>query len=101
MVAVRLTAVVGEDRRLNIVLPPEIPVGEVELTVQAVSTPDAANAKRAEVRAKLLAAGKLSTRRESSPDTVRLTQEELWKIGTLPLGAKQSHEMIDEDRGER
>lgn len=101
MVAVRLTAVVGEDRRLNIVLPPEIPVGEVELTVQSVSTPDAANAKRTEVRAKLLAAGILATEQVSSPEAVPLTREELWKLTQPPPGAKPTHEQIDEDRGER
>jgi hypothetical protein len=103
MVAVRLTAVVGEDRRLNIVLPPEIPVGVVELTVKAVSSVDmeAANAKRAEVRAKLLAGGILATEQVSSPDAIPLTIAELWKLTQPPPGAKPTHEQIDEDRGER
>lgn len=102
MVAVRLTAVVGEDRRLNIVLPPEIPVGMVELTVQAASSVDmeAANAKRAEVRAKLLAGGILATEQVSPPDTVQLTEEELWALTQPPPSAKPTHEQIDEDRGE-
>lgn len=68
----RLKAKVGADRRLVIELPPEMPTGEVELTV-------------------------LSKQPEGA---VALTPEERMEIGKLPPDARPSEELIDEDRGE-
>lgn len=45
MKAVRLNAIVGEDHRLQILVPEEIPVGEVEVIVLA-STPSSAPAEQ-------------------------------------------------------
>lgn len=106
----RLKAKVGADRRLVIELPPEMPTGEVELTVlskqpeQPESVPQNDTPKtaltREEARAKLLAAGALVTWLHAPEDAVALTPEERMEIGQLPPGARPSEELVDEDRGE-
>ena len=104
MVAIRLTAVVGEDRRLVIELPKDMPTGPVELVIRPQpaepesSTP--VNPAREAARAKLLAAGALVTHFEIPEGFVPLTPEERMRIGTMPPGTRGSEELIDEDRGE-
>lgn len=113
MYAIKLTAIVPDDRRLVIELPPDAPTGEVEIEIHAapqptaeppaVTPPDAPKQgmTREEARAKLLAAGALSIIKSDLPeDYVPLTQEELFQIGQMPPGTRPSHEIIIEDRGE-
>ncbi len=97
-----LSAVVGEDRKLVIELPPDAPTGPVELTVRLIKPEyrPPHNPAREAARAKLLAAGALVTHIEVPEDAVPLTLEERIHIGTLPPGARSSDELIDEDRGE-
>ncbi len=100
---IRLSAVVGEDRRLVIDLPPDTPLGPVELEVRpAAPVPTQRNKPltREEARAKLLAAGYLVTSIHAPEGTVPLTAEERMEIGRLPPGARPSDELVDEDRGE-
>jgi hypothetical protein len=104
MNAILLSAVVGEDRHLIIDLPPDAPIGHVEVEIrpaQIVSPKPVINPAREAARAKLLAAGALVTSFEVPEGTIRLTVEERMRIGTLPAGARSSDELIDEDRGRR
>lgn len=102
MVAIRLKTVVGEDRKLIIQLPDEIPPGGVELVVRASesSGSNTSNPVREAARAKLLAAGALVTEFNVPPNAVRLTVEERMRLGTLPPDARLSLDLINEDRGE-
>ena len=103
MQPIRLTAVVGEDRRLVIDLPPDTPTGPVELEVRSAAPAPTVPDKpltREEARAKLLAAGYLVTSIRAPEGTVPLTPEEILEIGKLPPGARPSEELVDEDRGE-
>lgn len=107
---ITLSAVVSEDHKLVIELPEDVPAGEVEVIIRPIAPQTTAtqaddeyppyNAKREEIRAKLLAAGILLTNIEVPEGTVPLTPEERMRIGTLPPGARPSEELINEDRGE-
>lgn len=107
MYAIKLTAIVPDDRRLVIELPPDAPTGEVEIEIHAAPQPaepapdvPKKGLTREEARAKLLAAGYLVTSIRAPQGYVPLTAEERLKIGTLPEGSRPSHELIIEDRGE-
>lgn len=99
MDAITLSVMVGEDRRLVIDLPPDTPVGPVDVVI----TPreKIINPAREAARAKLLAAGRLVTNIRAPEGTVPLSPEELLRIGQRPPGTKSLDEMIDEDRGPR
>lgn len=104
MTQITVQATVGDDRKLIINLPDDIPAGEVEVTVRAKTpsppTDDGATLTREEARRRMAAAGLLSTWHKAPPGTVPLTPEERMRIGTLPPDARPSEELIDEDRGE-
>jgi hypothetical protein len=101
---------VGEDKRLTIDLPAEVPVGPVDVVIipresaEVAYAPDYAPewvAKREEFRRRLAEAGFLSTAHIAPPDTVPLSPHELLVVGTLPPGARPTDELVDEDRGPR
>lgn len=71
---------------------------KLQLEVQAEAV--VVNPAREAARAKLLAAGVLVTQFDVPEGAVRLSTEELLKIGKLPPGARSSLELINEDRGE-
>lgn len=106
--SITIETVINEDRKLTINLPPDVPIGqvEVEVVVRPVSHVDedtALAAWRAEyerLRAKLAAAGALSTIWKAPEGTVELTEEELWELGQMPPGAPSSEQLVREDRGE-
>jgi hypothetical protein len=103
MVALRFSVTIGEDRRLVIDLPPEMPLGpaEANVVIEMALSSEAVPDDRAVLMARLRAAGVI---RESVPvpvDARQLSDMERIKIGTLPPGARPSHELIDEDRGSR
>lgn len=104
MVAIRLNAVVGDDRKLIIQLPNDIPPGDIELIVRTVEPNTASttlvNPAREAAKAKLLAAGALVTVFNVPSEAVRLTVEERMRLGTLPSDSKSSLDLINEDRGE-
>jgi hypothetical protein len=101
MDTVMIPVEVGEDRRLVIDVPPVVPIGPADVVI--VPRPDGqkatTNPAREEARAKLRAAGALSTIRYAPADARPLSDEELMRIGQLAPGARPSEELIDEDRG--
>jgi hypothetical protein len=102
MVAIRLKTVIGEDRKLIIQLPNEIPPGGVELVIHSSEPVPAntGNSARESAKAKLLAAGALVTQFEIPANAVRLSVEERLQLGTLPTDARSSLDLINEDRGD-
>ncbi|MCA0457697.1 MAG: hypothetical protein LCI00_27275 [Chloroflexi bacterium] len=111
-----IKAVVGEDRRLIIDLPPDAPTGNVTVMVAATEPAPQApaipvNSERERLRAILLAAGRLSI---PQPDEVvdyppnpdwttagkRPSDEAIRQAGILPAGARPSEEIIDELRND-
>lgn len=101
---ITISVILGEDRRLIIDLPPDSPTGEVEVNVVVSSTaPEpqkVVNPAREAARAKLLAAGKLSTIWRAPEGYKPLTVAERMRIGTLPPDAPPSEQLVSEDRGE-
>lgn len=99
MVAIHISAIVGDDRKLVIQLPPEFKPGQIDLIIQTsdLATNDSA---RDTVRSKLLAARALVTQYEVLPDAKLLSVEERLRIGTLPPNTPSSLDLINEDRGD-
>lgn len=100
---VRLHGIVTEDGRLTVDLPSEIPAGPVEVVIRPVErlpaeprpcplTPQAA-------RAKLAAAGVLSTTPYAPNGAVPLTIEEREALGQVFAHPRTFSMLIDEDRG--
>src|SRR5258708_12733191 len=99
MDTITIEAEVGRDHRLVDALPPEVPVGRVKLVIeplqpQAVATSlsvgspatSHTNPAREAVRAKMLAAGILSTAHRAPEGTQEMTPEErdrVWKLFSL------------------
>lgn len=102
MQAVKLSATVGADRRLELELPDDIAPGDVEVIVLAMRQPAPTGQPltRERARAKLLAAGALVTTRRAPEGVEPLSPEALREVGRLPPGARPSADLIDEDRGE-
>ena len=101
MDAITLSIVVGEDRRLIVQLPDNIPAGPVELTVRPIekTTVLFPNGERERIRAKMLTAGILDSTIRAPENTVRLAPDELLGLGTLPPGSRPTADLINEDRG--
>ena len=103
MDAIRLTAVITEDHELTVKVPDNIPPGEVELLIQVPSqgssTPT--NLARATARAKLAAAGILSTAVRLPSSAILPTEAELDAAGKLPSNSRLSEDLINEDRDEQ
>jgi len=103
-----IETVLDENRKLIVDLPPDIPTGQVEvqLIVRPISTTAEGEENpvwRAEyerLKAKLAAAGALSTIWKAPEGAVELTEEERVRIGTMPPGTPSSEQLIREDRGE-
>lgn len=103
MVAIKLSAIVGEDRQLNIKLPDDIPAGPIELVIRpAVNQSADPNSPREIARAELMAAGILATpERLGIPTNITpLPLSERLRIGKMPPNARPSEQLIDEDRGD-
>ncbi len=101
MEAVRIPVVVGVDRRLVIDLPATTPIGPADVVIVPRSSDQSQKTEtaRAEVGAKLLAAGFLSTSLHAPAGATSLSDEELARVGRLAPGARPSEVLIDEDRG--
>jgi hypothetical protein len=106
MVALHFSVTIGEDRRLVIDLPPEVPVVPAEVTLQAELSPlptRTTHITREAIMAALRESGLLAEPDEmgieDDPDIY--TDEELATVVTLMPGARPSHELVDEDRGPR
>jgi hypothetical protein len=103
MDAIRIPVIVGEDRRLVIDLPAEVPVGPAELVIRPLEQPQSndvpQNPAREAARAKLLAAGVLATDLGIPDDIQPLSEQELDRLGRLLAGGRSTLDMINEDRG--
>lgn len=101
---IHLSTVIGEDRKVVIDLPPDIPTGEVELelvirpVIEASEFPP--NPERERIRAKMLAKGMLSTAHNPPEDMEFPTEEEIYEAGILPPGTRPSEEVLREIRDE-
>ena len=99
-----VSAVVGEDHKLIIDLPPDAPTGHVQVVVESdepvtVEQPSIyINPERERLRAILLAAGKLGTAHVPPPGTVRPSDDEIRQAGMLPPDARPSEDIIRELR---
>ncbi len=119
MNVIKLSVWVGEDKRLVVDLPPETPVGmlDVQILVPEVIHKEAVPIingehihgehvetvaeERARFRKILSEAGLLSTAHHAPAGYVPLSDEERMRLITLPPGARPTDELIDEDRGPR
>lgn len=101
---IHLSTVIGEDRKLVVDLPPDTPTGEVdlELTLISVAKPETShtNPAREAARAKLFAAGALSTVHHTAINAEIPTKDELHRAGTPPPGARSSDQILREIRDE-
>jgi len=95
MVTVIISTELGDDKRLVLELPDDIPAGPVEVTVRTTSIQPTND-----IRQKLATANFLVTDIYVPKGTVPLTDEELYELGKLPEDAASSEQLIDEDRGE-
>ena len=102
MIAVKLSAIVDENRRLVIDVPKEIPPGQVELVIRSENPVSnlQSNSARDIVRAKLLKEWTLVTDVGVPEDIEPLTTEALLAVGRLAENARPSLDLIDDDRGE-
>lgn len=104
-----IQAVVGEDHRLIIDLPPDMPTGSVTVTVApteaeavipAEPSPAAyVNPERERLRAILLAAGKLGTAHYVE-DIIYPADDEWMNAGKMPPGTSSSEETLRELRSD-
>ncbi|SRR5258706_10465077 len=103
MNTITIHVIVGEDRRLTIDLPHDVPTGpaELEMVVHSYQTnpTETENPAREAARAKLRAAGRLSVDLENPDDFETVSEEELEILGRLAPGARTAQEIIDEERG--
>jgi hypothetical protein len=103
MDVIRISVVVGEDRRLVIDLPAEVPVGPAELVIRPLEQEQNAatpiNPAREAARAKLLAAGALATNLGIPDDIKPLSDQELDRLGHQLAQGRSSLDLINEDRG--
>ena len=105
MDAIILSVEIKEDRHLVIDLPADIPTGTAEITIQHVeranpeTQTEPINPARERARARLQAAGILSTAHVAPKDAVRVSDAELQQFGTLAPGSPTLDDLINEDRG--
>lgn len=99
MVAIRLSAVIGEDRQLVVKLPDDTPIGAVELEIHLLNSP--VHEEREEMRARLLAAGLLVRPEDMDiPDDLEyISDEALEELVRLPSNSPSTDQLIDQDRG--
>jgi len=102
MNAVTLSVEIPANHHLELDLPPELPVGTAQITIHPQLLSDesmATNAAREVIRAKMLAAGILSTVHRAPEGAHSLPPEERERIWKLFSQGRPSDELINEDRG--
>ena len=102
MDAITLSVEIKEDHRLVIELPEDTPIGTAQVTIYPQGTLPSApifNPAREAARAKLLAAGALSTGHRAPEGTTELTPEERERIWSQFAGERSLDDLINEDRG--
>lgn len=106
-----ISTVIGNDHRLVLDLPPDTPTGPVEIRLvvspaEAEPVVDEAEAiekwrqERERIRAKLAAAGALSTAHYVLDEDIEISEEEILRAGILLPGARSSEEILNELRSE-
>ena len=107
MDSITIRVEVGEDHRITIDLPLEVPVGPLDIVIQSPdhsrdvqSGSSVNNPAREAARAKMLAAGRLATDFDIPANLQPASGEELERIGRLMGQGRSTTELIDEDRGE-
>src|SRR5258706_11023230 len=104
MDAIRIPVVVGEDRRLVIDLPADMPLGPAELVIRPLEQPqssgEAQNPAREAARARLLAAGAPATDLGIPDDITPSSPEERKRLSELFSDSRATLDLINEDRGE-
>ncbi len=101
MTSITLTTTITEDRHLEIDLPPDVPLGPIQLVITPlpVQPTEKTNPTRDEIRARLKAAGLLGEAQYAPVDAVPLSDEERDELGRLFAGPQLISDLIDEDRG--
>lgn len=96
-----ISTIIGDDHKLVIDLPPDSPTGQVQVKVEVETANGVTfNTDRERIRAKLLAAGKLSTAHHSAEGT-ECPPDEVWmEAGVMPAGTPSSEETLRELRGD-
>ncbi|MBI1277700.1 MAG: hypothetical protein GC179_06195 [Anaerolineaceae bacterium] len=100
MVTIQLSAIVDKNGQLTVKVPDSIPPGPINIIIQSPESSVSANHAREAARAKLAAAGLLSSPYRLPPNTRIPTDAEVEAAGTLPSGARPSEDLINEDRNE-
>lgn len=103
MTDIWLSGVITEDHKLIVNVPVDVPPGRVDVRIQSTPVDEVlpANPARESARARLAAAGVLSTAIRLPLGTILPTEEEVRAAGILPPGARPSEDLINEDREER
>ncbi len=96
MDAIIIRTTLGEDRRLVIDLPPDTPVGPLEVTIRPATEPDLT---KEDAKRRLRAAGLLREAFEFGAPVEPVSDEEIERIGQMKPGARPSEELIAEGRG--
>ena len=102
IITATLDVTVGEDRNLIIHLPDNMPVGRVEVTIRSIEGQSEVKQPltRDVARAKLLAAGRLSTAWGDKIDIrAPMTEAEVWALGQTVQNARTAQDYIDDERG--
>lgn len=100
---ITITAVVDEKRRIIIDLPDDIPLGKINLMIQAKMLDDMLDTddvSHKEIQAKLIAAGLVSPS-GPSPDAIDVSDEELERLGYVFANARPLSKLIDKEREDR
>lgn len=98
MVAIRLKALLTEDRRLILEVPDEVPSGALQVVIEFPKDALTPNPARERERAKLASAGALSTTWKA-PSAFAVTDDEDESIELLP--GTSTDEIIDQERDGR
>lgn len=99
MDTITLSVEVGQDHRLVIQLPDDVPPGLVDITIKPSVSSEQLGSAREIARSKLLAAGKLNENYALPEGFTRPSDEELQKLVVVVPGTPSIDEIIDEDRG--
>lgn len=101
MNTIRLTAVITEEHELNLTVPDDVPIGNVEVLIRQMPSTPSNNPAREAARTKLAAAGLLSSASYLPPGTRIPSDAEVAAAGILPPNVRPSEALVSEDRDER
>lgn len=99
MSELRIPVIITEDHQIVGTLPDDVPVGPAELVVTITPNPPQSGLTREVARARLAAAGALSTAYRAPESAQALTPEERAEYGEL-LPGPSLDDIISEDRGQ-